>query len=86
MERTLRYIEDATPRAFLVENVVGLITFENGSYFAMLLERMKCNGLYNFSYETVNSLDHSLPQSRRRVYIFGVHVEFQVQPFSFPPV
>ena len=71
MERTVLYIEVARPRAFIIENVVGLMTLENGSYFASLVERVSCGGAYCVQHAIFKSLDYHLPQSRRRATLWA---------------
>ncbi len=67
------------PQAFLLENVKRLTTHDNGSTFAIILERLKKIG-YTVYYKVFNSLEFGVPQKRERVYIVGfkekIHFEF----------
>ena len=84
LERSIDYVVWARPRAFIIENVVGLVTFEGGTLLAEVLKRLCCKGAYSVSHEICNTKDFGLPHSRRRVYIVGVLRESQVHTFAFP--
>ena len=84
MEQSIRYVEDARPKAFVIENVVGLMTLGGGVFLREVLGRLACGGAYDICHEVCNTLDFDLPQSRRRVYIVGICRVHQVGVFRFP--
>ena len=45
IEQSVLYIEQMRPIGFILENVVGLMTFAGGSFFDGLVERLNCGGL-----------------------------------------
>ena len=51
LEQSVRYIAEVRPRAFVFENVVGLIVFEGGSVFYGLLKRLRCGGRYDMHHQ-----------------------------------
>lgn len=74
----LKYIKNTQPKVFLLENVRGLLSSNNGEYFTYILKSLKNLG-YNVSYEILNSKNFGVPQFRERIYIVG-HLE---KPFDF---
>ncbi len=60
------------PEFFILENVRGLKTHDNGQTFKKILEILKDNLDYNVRVEMLNSSDFGVPQTRRRLYFIGV--------------
>jgi DNA (cytosine-5)-methyltransferase 1 len=73
--RLIEALDDAgrTPRAIVVENVVGLLTSHGGADFAAVVERLSARG-YFVSALVLNAADF-VPQSRPRLFIVGARVE-----------
>jgi len=69
------------PKAFLLENVKGLINHEKGKTFKTILNNLTNLG-YKVSYKVLNARDFGLPQNRERVYIVGF-LEHNIN-FNFP--
>lgn len=67
-----RILEKYKPKAFLLENVRGLYTHDEGRTFATIMEK-----LHNLGYGTydllLNSSDFAVPQNRVRLYILGIY-------------
>lgn len=67
-----RLIEAYRPKAFLLENVRGLYTHDEGRTFQTIM-----NHLHDLGYGTydllLNSSDFNVPQNRVRLYILGIH-------------
>ncbi|BBW98962.1 DNA (cytosine-5-)-methyltransferase [Geobacillus subterraneus] len=59
------------PSAFLFENVKGLISFQKGAVFRLLMEEFSQAG-YWVNFEVLNSKYFGSGQSRERLYIVGV--------------
>lgn len=57
-------------RGFLLENVEGLISHDNGNTLNIMITHLKQLGYY-VSYQLLDSREFGLPQSRKRVYIVG---------------
>lgn len=57
-------------KGFLLENVEGLITHDNGNTLNIIITHLKQLG-YHVSYRLLDSKYFGLPQSRKRVYIVG---------------
>lgn len=65
-----RILRDKKPYGFLLENVEGLITHNNGQTLAVIINRLKALG-YVVNYDLIDSKYFGLAQSRKRVYIVG---------------
>jgi DNA (cytosine-5)-methyltransferase 1 len=68
-----RIIEHHRPKAFLLENVVGLITHEKGQTLATILEVLE-ELRYDVWVNVLDAADFKVPQHRERVYIVGMRV------------
>jgi DNA (cytosine-5)-methyltransferase 1 len=65
-----RIIKAKRPKAFLLENVQGLVTHDGGKTLQVILDTLK--GLdYNVFYKVLNAADFGVPQRRKRIYIVG---------------
>ncbi len=83
----LRLLREIRPKAFVFENVYGLLTIESGSVFKRLctsLERPARGLKYRLSVFRLNAVDYGVPQYRDRVFVIG-HISGKVIP-SIPPV
>lgn len=69
------------PDFFVIENVRGMLTLNNGAFVHDLIERFGPTGLgYNISYKLINAADFGIPQNRYRVFYVGV----KNKEFTFP--
>ncbi len=67
----VRAVEEANPRAFILENVPGLVAREREPYFRSLLKRLAGLG-YTVTRAVLNSADYGVPQKRRRLFVVGL--------------
>ena len=77
-----RIIEDKQPKAFLLENVPGLLTHDEGNTFKIIENTLKELG-YTVDYKVLNSADFGVPQQRKRVYIVGFRKDLVPEGFKF---
>ena len=80
-----RIIEHHKPRAFLLENVSGLLTHDSGRTLSTIISTLdELN--YDVEYRILDSADYGVPQKRERIYIVGFNRR-KVRPraFVFPP-
>jgi len=70
----LRILEDKKPSAFLLENVKGLKTHEDGNTFEIILDALDKLG-YDVFYEVLDSANFGIPQIRKRIYLVGFRKE-----------
>ena len=65
------------PKAFVFENVKGILTMEKGQIFNQILEIFSNRNLldgdaYSLYYKVVKASDYGIPQARERVIIIGI--------------
>lgn len=65
-----RVLKDKRPPYFLLENVAGLLSHEEGETFQTILEVLTTSG-YRVEWQVLNSKDFGVPQNRERVFIAG---------------
>lgn len=78
----LRIIERKQPKAFIFENVKGLIGKRHRHTFDALIEKFNEIG-YTVSWKLVNAWDYGVAQKRERVFIVGVRKDLGFS-FVFP--
>jgi DNA (cytosine-5)-methyltransferase 1 len=76
-----RILEFHRPKAFLLENVAGLLTHDSGRTMTTILSVLdELN--YAIEYKVLNSADFGVPQKRERIYIVGFNNK-KVRPNAF---
>jgi DNA (cytosine-5)-methyltransferase 1 len=78
----LRLLEGLRPRAFMAENVAGLIKGVAKGYFKDIVRRMKGLG-YQTEVQVVDAQWLGVPQQRARVIFLGIREDLQLRP-RFP--
>jgi DNA (cytosine-5)-methyltransferase 1 len=78
----VRILEHHQPSAFLLENVTGILTNDDGNTLTTILDTLNLLG-YSVSHTVLNSADFGLAQNRRRVYFVGFRASLGI-PFTFP--
>ena len=73
------------PKCFILENVKGLVTHNNGKTIRTIMELLDDSG-YSVVYKVLNSLDYGVPQMRYRVYFIGIKkgCGYDASDFFFP--
>jgi DNA (cytosine-5)-methyltransferase 1 len=66
----IRIVRDVRPRAFLLENVTGLLSMQDGKLFHRVLEQLDELG-YKFHYRVLFAADFGVPQMRKRLIVLG---------------
>jgi DNA (cytosine-5)-methyltransferase 1 len=66
-----RVLRDKRPQGFLLENVRGLLTNNQGQTFKTILDVLSKLG-YGVCWRLLNSCNFGIPQNRQRVYIAGL--------------
>ena len=79
----LRILKYHMPKMFLLENVQGLLTTQNGETFKIILNCLSEAG-YDVYHELMNAKDFGLPQTRKRVIIVGFRKDLNIKDFEFP--
>lgn len=73
------FVEEFRPKAFLIENVVGLLSMSGGAVLADMVARAEALG-YAADVVTLDACEYGVPQHRRRVFIFGAADGQRVAP------
>jgi len=77
-----RIIKAKQPRLFVLENVKGLLSHDNGSTFRTIIATLDDLG-YDLQWQVLNSKDFCVPQNRERVFIVG-NLRGTSRPKVFP--
>lgn len=67
----IRIVDELKPKAFLIENVPGLVSLFKGKIKDNIIERLSDIG-YNVNYKVLLASDYGVPQSRKRVFFIGL--------------
>lgn len=82
----VRIVHEAKPVFFVMENVPGLATMEDGDVIRRVCDEFRQGG-YNVKWDILNAADYGVPQRRRRTFIFGKRIDVVAQPpFGNPQV
>lgn len=76
----VRILKEKQPKMFLLENVKGLKSHDNGKTLAIILDTLKSLD-YNVHCNILNTKDYGIPQNRERIFFVGFK---EPQPFQFP--
>jgi DNA (cytosine-5)-methyltransferase 1 len=71
------------PKLFLIENVKGLLSHNNGETIKQIIERLNSANLYDIQYVCLDASNYRVPQKRERVFIVGTLKELNLK-FEFP--
>ena len=74
-----RIVEEIKPKFFVLENVKGLLTLNDGKFKEDIVSRFSNLG-YIVSYKVLNASDYGVPQNRNRVFFVGI----KNKKFEFP--
>lgn len=74
-----RLIKEIEPKAFIYENVPGMLMHDKGNTWKVIKDVFESLG-YNVKYQILNSKDYGIPQDRKRLFVVGIkdkNVEFE---------
>ena len=80
----LKYFEiisEIRPRAFIFENVPGMLSVNDGEDWDRLLKFAESTTGYDLHWDTLDAVDFGIPQFRERIFIVGFEQPVQ---FEFP--
>jgi len=80
---TIFLLQQSQPKAFIFENVKGLVDPRNKKALAYILNRIKEAG-YFVDFHVINSHDYGVAQNRVRVYIVGFKDKKYFDKFTLP--
>lgn len=80
----VKFIKWYQPKCFIMENVKGLISMQNGKVLQTILDEFSNAGIgYNVDYQVLNAVYFNVPQNRERVIIIGYRKDLNITP-TFP--
>ncbi len=77
-------IKEKQPKAFILENVTGLLTHENGKTYETIMEVLQDELHYKVYPKVLNSADFAVPQERRRLYFVGFREDIDSSKYKMP--
>lgn len=83
MMEFIKLIKNITPKAFVIENVKGLTTHENGKTLKTILDKLNSINKYNVHYKVLNSNNYDVAQKRERLLIVGIRKDINTE-YEFP--
>lgn len=69
----VRAVKEVRPKLFLMENVAGLVSARNLTYFEKRLDELRDLG-YEVTFKVLNAADYGVPQERLRVIVVGTRL------------
>lgn len=81
---TICLLNQSRPKAFIFENVKGLVDPRNKDALGYIMERIRRAG-YHADFHVINSYDYGVMQNRVRIYIIGFLEKDCFDRFSIPP-
>ena len=78
----VKFINWYSPKAFVMENVKGLLSMQNGEVIKTIVEEFTNAGEYgyNVAYKVLVASDYGVPQNRERVILIGYRKDLNIQP------
>jgi len=80
---TIFLLNQSKPKAFIFENVKGLVDPRNIEALTYILGRIRAAGYYA-NYHVINSHDYGVAQNRVRIYIIGFRNKMFLDNFRLP--
>jgi DNA (cytosine-5)-methyltransferase 1 len=82
--RYFKFVRTLRPKAFIVENVPGLLWPRHAKYLASFKRYAKTAGYVLSGPTVLNACDYGVPQNRKRVFILGCRADLRLN-VKWPP-
>ena len=79
-----KLIKDVQPKAFIFENVPGMITHDGGRTWSKVLEVFNRLNYHIVFKNVLNSSDFGIPQNRKRLFVVGIKDSKAAKAFASP--
>jgi DNA (cytosine-5)-methyltransferase 1 len=79
----LKVIKKKLPKVFILENVKGILSINDGETFEEIIKSLKKIKKYNIYWNVLNTRDYGIPQNRERVFIVGIREDQDIN-FLWP--
>ncbi len=80
------FVRSLRPRAFLMENVPGMLWPRHAEHVAAIGTHAHEAGYHLYDPIVVDARDYGIPQRRKRVFILGIDAQIDRAGFAWPPV
>ena len=81
----VKVIRKKQPNVFILENVKGLMSHDNGNTWKTVLSTLNKLKDYNIYHKVLNTRDYGIPQNRERIFIVGIKkTSMNGRIFEFP--
>jgi len=80
----VRVIQQKRPLFFLLENVPGILSIQDGKLFPSMIQALRNIQGYFVDWKILNTKDYGIPQSRKRVFIIGFQKHATTQTWKWP--
>ncbi len=77
----IKFVDEFKPKAIVMENVLGMVSYKNGSVVEQIIEDFKKIGYPNVDSRVLNALDYGVPQSRKRIFFVATRTN---KPITWP--
>lgn len=78
-----RLVKEIEPKAFIFENVAGMLTHDNGNTWRVIKDTFDLLN-YDIKYQVLNAQDYNLPQLRKRLFVVGINRKLKCKEYLFP--
>ncbi len=78
-----RLVQEIKPKAFIFENVTGLLNHDGGKTWSVIKETFEMLQ-YDVKMDILDAQDFNLPQLRKRVFVVGIRKDLKCDEFVFP--
>ncbi len=79
------FVRSLKPKAFLMENVPGMLWPRHKSYLKEFYRQARNSGYFVHQPHKLDARDYGIPQRRQRVFILGVRDDVSTDGFEWPP-
>ncbi|MEZ8114068.1 DNA cytosine methyltransferase [Vibrio splendidus] len=83
--RYFEFVNEFSPKAFLVENVAGLLWKRHKDFLDKFISLAENVGYVIKFCDILNAKDYGVPQNRKRVFIYGLRKDLDCENVDFPP-
>lgn len=84
----VKFVDWYSPKAFVMENVKGLLSMQDGKVIKTIVDEFSNAGQYgyNVSYKILKASDYGVPQNRERVVLIGFRKDLKKEPLFPTPL
>jgi len=80
----VRVIVQKRPLFFILENVPGILSIQEGKLFHSMMDALQRIKGYYVDWKILNTKDYGIPQSRKRVFIIGFQIQYKQSEWKWP--